>query len=198
MQNNSLDREPGNYPGVTPPYSGLAQLPSFAKEIVAGALQAVEIRRQKTLLSEEGAVNEAVAPGEKAHIQKDEVSIARLDEARDLVISFRAAFSGLLVSFVDSAPSEIAVATFKNMNAIATWDMLRATDSTIYITVTSVQVDNMVPNAPFPVAICPFDQPRNDGNDAAGTPNDSPPLLVIGLSFAPRHKSGIVVRNAFF
>jgi hypothetical protein len=36
---------------------------------------------------------------------------------------------------------------------------------------------------------------ENTGDDAAGgTVADAPPLLVVGLSFAPKHKSGIVVR----
>jgi hypothetical protein len=112
---------------------------------------------------------------------------------RNLVVSFRAAFSGLTISLVDAAPSEIAVASFVNINALATWDTLRASDSTIYITVTSLQVDNMVPNSPFPVAVCPFDVPHHGRNDETAISEADSPLLVVGLSFAPKHKSGILV-----
>lgn len=194
MKNSSLEQDPENLIEKRPPYGGTTQSPSFIKAIIAGAIDAAELRSQKMLLFEDDAVSEAFAPRERIGITKVNEEVVGLDNSKELVVSFRAAFSAFIVSLVDSAPSEIAVATFKNMNAIATWGMQRATDSTIYITVTSVQVDNMVPNAPFPVAVCPFDQPRNIGTEADGTPEDSAPLLVIGLSFAPRHKSGIVVR----
>lgn len=194
MQNSSLESEPWASIGATPSHGASPELPSFTKTIIEAAVEAAEILRTKTLPSEDDALKLAIAPGEKIDAPNETGPIAQAEKARDLVISFRAAISGLMVSFVDSAPSEIAVATFKNMNAIATWDTQRATDSTIYITVTSVQVDNMVPNAPFPVAICSFDQPRNAGTDTTAT-SDSPPMLVIGLSLAPRHKSGIVVSD---
>jgi hypothetical protein len=195
MENSLLDTNTWTATEATPQQGASPELPAFTKAIIYGAVEAAEMRKKKTLLSEDDTIKLAVVRQEKTDVGTDVEPIAQIESSRNLLISLRAAFSGLMVSFVDSAPSEIAVATFKNMNAIATWDMLRATYSTVYITVTSVQVDNMVPNARFPVAVCPFDQPRNSGNDAIGTPVESPPLLVIGLSFAPRHKSGIVVRN---
>jgi hypothetical protein len=60
--------------------------------------------------------------------------------------------------------------------------------------VKSVQIDNMVPNAPFAVAVCPSDPPRNASKNSE--PPDVPPLLVVGLSFAPKHKSQILVRRS--
>lgn len=188
MEKSSPDVEFRASNGATPWHGGL---PLFTKAIIEGADDAVEMRKKRKIPAEDDAIREALAPRKRIESLTPAAPIALLEDARSLAISFRAAFSSLLVSFVDSAPSEIAVATLKNMNAIATWDTHGATDSTVYITVTSVQVDNMVPNSPFPVAICPFDQPRND---ATGALEDTPPLLVMGLSFAPRHKSGIVVR----
>lgn len=58
----------------------------------------------------------------------------------------------------------------------------------------------MIPNAPFPVAVSPYDSspresPRNltSSSDQNGSDDGTPPLLVVGISFAPRHTSGIVV-----
>jgi len=180
------------------PTGGLGQLRStFWKPITDGAAKAVDLHSKMELPSEDEVVKDISATGQMGKRTESPLTKESSETSKDLIISFRAAFSGLVVSLVDSAPSEIAVATFKNMNAIATWDMLRNTDSTIYITVTGIQIDNMVPNAPFPVAVCPFDlqrgTPNNDGTETEAGVKATPPLLVVGLSFAPRHKSGIVV-----
>jgi hypothetical protein len=102
------------------------------------------------------------------------------------VLSFRLALSGFVISLIDSAPSEIAVVVMKNVNALATWSVPRVTDATMYLTVENLQIDNMVPNAPYPVALCADESILEDKDSIV-------PLLVIGVSFAPRHKSGIVV-----
>lgn len=200
MEKDFSEREQGNIYSSSSPTGGLGRLrSSFYKAILDGATNAAERQKKKELKAEEEVVR-AIFAKEDLHEQiHPSVSTEQsLKKSKDLVISFRAAFSGLVISLIDSAPSEIAVATFKNVNAIATWDMLRNTDSTIYVTVTGFQVDNMVPNAPFPVAVCPFELQRgSSSNEGAGTTAGGravPPLLVIGLSFAPRHKSGIVVR----
>lgn len=122
------------------------------------------------------------------------------DQIRDLQISLRVSLRGLVVSLVDSAPSEIAVLTFKNVNAIASWNTYRTTNAAVIITITDMQVDNMISNAPFPVAVSPIRE-LNGGESSRKTmsaENETavPPVLVIGLSFAPRHKTGIVVSFA--
>jgi hypothetical protein len=59
----------------------------------------------------------------------------------------------------------------------------------------------MIPNAPFPVAVCPFDSlPKGALVDSplgqnTGAEGGTPPMLVVGVSFAPRHSSGVVVRD---
>ena len=172
-------------------------LPFAFKAIVQGAGVAAEMRKLHSLPSESEiklALQRAEGSIDELNYENSTESISQSSTLRNLIISFRAAFSGLTVSFVDSAPSEIAVATFSNINALATWDTLRASDSTIYVTVTSLQVDNMVPNSPFPVAVCPFDVPHHGGRNEDTTISDADsPLLVVGLSFAPKHKSGILV-----
>ncbi|KAL7566351.1 hypothetical protein ACA910_013669 [Epithemia clementina (nom. ined.)] len=116
------------------------------------------------------------------------------DDDRGVVISLRISFSGFIFSLVDSSPNEIAVVTLKNLNALASWNTKRTFDSTVYLTVAHFQVDNMLPNSPYPVAIGPEEQigegqEETDGGNSTG----SAPLLVVGLSFGPRHKSGIAI-----
>jgi hypothetical protein len=172
-------------------------LPLVFKATVQGAGIAAEMRKSQMLTSE-SEINFEIQKTENGMTEyKNEnsssESMSQVTETRNLIVSFRAAFSGLTLSLVDSAPSEIAVATFNNINALATWDTLRASDSTIFITVASLQVDNMVPNSPFPVAVCPFDFPHHGRNDETSTSEADSPLLVVGLSFAPKHKSRILV-----
>lgn len=170
-------------------------LPFAFKAIVHGAGVAAEMRKTHTLPSESEiklALQQAESGSNKLNYGNSSDNAIQ-SASRNLIVSFRAAFSGLTVSLIDAAPSEIAVATFKNINALATWDTLRVSDSTIYVTVTSLQVDNMVPNSPFPVAVCPFDQPNHGRSDDNSIPDTDSPLLVVGISFAPRHKSGILV-----
>jgi SHR-binding domain of vacuolar-sorting associated protein 13 len=173
-------------------------IPFVLKAIVQGAGTAAELQKLQALPSESEItqIHQEIESGKAEEIHR-EYSESDASNAlnRNLIVSFRAALSGLTVSLVDAAPSEIAVATFKNINALATWDTLRATNSTIFITVTSLQVDNMVPNSPFPVAVSPFDQPSNTTGDENTLSKNDSPLLVVGLSFAPKHKSGILVSD---
>jgi hypothetical protein len=172
-------------------------LSSALQDVVRGAVKAADMRRLKLLPSEESAIQLLLSSQDDGSSVIEPHRTGTPSELpRNLIVSFRASIGGLMVSLVDSAPSEIALATLKNLNAIATWDFLRVTDSTIYITIESVQVDNMVPNSPFPVAVAPLDQCRVNRFDSDNTSEDDvPPLLVIGLSFAPKHKSGILVRS---
>jgi len=113
---------------------------------------------------------------------------------QDLIISLRMAFGGFSLSLVDAAPTEIAVITFKNVNAIASWNTKRKTDSTVFFTMSHLQVDNMVPNAPYPVAVCPTDHLRvSEREGGVGHEESASPLLVVGISLAPHHRSGVEV-----
>jgi hypothetical protein len=107
---------------------------------------------------------------------------------RNLSVSFRASFCCLRASFIDSSPAELMVLTMENLNAVATWDSLGPSSSTAYMTLADLQVDNMVPNAPFPVAIS-----RLHSQSSRDHEGQKSPLLVIGVSIAPSHSSGIVV-----
>ena len=123
----------------------------------------------------------------------------------DTMFSFRASFCGFSCSLIDKSPSEIALITLKDVNVTANWDKKRTTDGRALISVGWLQVDNYVPSAPFPVAVCPDkvkiekvkteDESRrsHDSSDRDGKPS---PLLIVGLTFAPKHKSGILVSTA--
>lgn len=107
----------------------------------------------------------------------------------DKIFSFRMEFSGFVFSLVDSSPSEIAVASLRNINALARWNNLRSTDATLLLSIGWLQVDNHIPSAPFKVAVRP-DMSKHQ-EDSGGP--DSAPLLVIAVAFAPKHKSRIIV-----
>jgi hypothetical protein len=176
--------------------------PILTKEVSAAAATTVDLLANSSLPTEEEVVNKAFgeaysAPEPKEFESLTEEPSERIQSGKDTIISLRASFSGFVVSLVDSAPSEIAVLALRNVNALATWNTKRTTDATVYITITDIQVDNMVPNAPFPVALTRDEEFRENADDDAtgGSVADAPPLLVIGLSFAPKHKSGIVVRQ---
>ena len=178
------------------------QLGSYSKEIIEGAGKTLELREKASFPGEDEAVTRALyeslltksALTSTPEVPKETAAVSSDDEKeRDLIISFRLAFSGFLVSLVDCGPSEIALVTLKNINALATWNLLRTTDSTIYITVADLQVDNMLPNAPYPIAVSPDESREPTDSDTSVSDGGAPPLLVVGLSFAPKHKSGIVV-----
>jgi hypothetical protein len=122
-------------------------------------------------------------------------SVTAMESNLDRVFSFRASFTGFTCSLIDSVPSEIAVATLKNVNALARWNSNRTTDGSVVVSIGWLQVDNHVPNAPFPVAVSPD---RERGSDESAEEGDEAetkesPLLLVGLTFAPQHKSGILV-----
>ncbi len=95
-----------------------------------------------------------------------------------------------MISFIDSVPSEIAVASIKKLDFMAKWDLSRKKDATAAVSIGWLQIDNQCPNAPFPVALSPAvtEEETNDDN----TQNENP-FIGIGVVFAPRHKSNIMV-----
>jgi hypothetical protein len=109
---------------------------------------------------------------------------------RDILVSIRVVLRHLIVSLVDSAPSEIAVISFRNVNGLASWNMQRTNDANIFLTINDLQIDNMVPSAPFPVAVGRATEIEHSEREAdpAGVP-----MVVVGLSIAPRHSTGIMV-----
>ena len=115
--------------------------------------------------------------------------------ASDQIFSFEASFKGFVISLVDSEPSEIAVATLRSVEAVATWNALRTNDAIVAINVGWLQLDNHCPGAPYPVAICPDSRSKERSSDGSDTEKDDRPFLSIRLAFAPKHSSGIAVSS---
>jgi hypothetical protein len=188
-------------------FGGEYKLPktsSVSQTVIKAAQETALLRLKHGLPTEEelcskGYVDERAVNEQEVEGEGEE---ACSQNEKDLQISLRVALQGFFISLVDSAPSEIAVLTLKNVNAIATWNVKRTADATVFITVTDLQVDNMIPNAPFPVAISPNRKGTSTLADEAErgaktSETDMAPVLVVGLSFAPRHKTGTVVRLIF-
>jgi hypothetical protein len=175
---------------------------SFSDEIVNAAKKAFLIlgKDRLSVPFQEAAIKGAMMVASLSKAPLGEAQRALLEQEpyksspQDLIISVRIAFGGFTFSLVDSAPAEIAVITLKNVNAIASWNTRRTTDSTIYVTVSHLQIDNMVPNAPYAVAFCPADRLlSSEKDDGVSQEEVSAPLLVVGVSVAPRHRSGVEV-----
>jgi hypothetical protein len=186
----------------------------FTPDIFAAGMATIE-RMKAENLSTEGDAKRLAFFGDLDDRSKLQDTPALLPDAdsteTDQIFSFRAAFSGFIFSVVDTAPSEIAVILLKNVNALARWNAMRTTDASVIASVGWLQVDNHIPNAPFPVAMRPDDSVRDsikEDDDIFSVQSDlfsvqsemsetdgggSSPLVVVGLSFAPSHKSGIVV-----
>lgn len=170
---------------------GPDQTELFREEIISAAEQTIQDRSKNALPTEkEASTRRFYADHLSEHVEPESEGTDAANPGRDLQISLRVAIRGIVISLVDSAPAEIAVLTLKNVNAIASWNVHRTTDATVFITVTSIQVDNMIPNSPFPVAICVDEKEFDFDSSSKG---ETPPVVVLGLSFAPKHNTGIVV-----
>lgn len=107
----------------------------------------------------------------------------------DFNFSVRVSFTGILISFIDRAPSEIAVLSLKKIEAMSQWNRLRSKDVSAALSVEWIQFDNHCPNAPFPVAFCPAISHDSD-EDEENELHD--PFFSIGVIIAPKHKSKIM------
>lgn len=166
----------------------------YGSTIAESVIKAIRIARAAKLPSEIDAKRKAMMPtfmGGSGDVVED--------AALDTIFSFRAEFSGFVFSLVDSAPSEIAVASLRNFNILARWNALRSTDASMICSVGWLQVDNHVPSAPFKVAVRPDVSSKQTSSDQGLSDSvaevDKSPLLVVALAFAPKHKSDILVRN---
>lgn len=166
----------------------------YCGDIAKAAVRAIRISQAERLPTELDAKRKALLPnmGRDAAVPDEE------NAALDTIFSFRAEFTGFIFSLVDSAPSEIAVASLRNFNILARWNALRSTDASMIFSIGWLQVDNHVPSAPFKVAVRPNTSARQvlpeDRGANGGMPGvDKSPLLVIALAFAPKHKSEILV-----
>eukprot|EP00536_Pseudo-nitzschia_multiseries_P004057 jgi/Psemu1/323294/estExt_fgenesh1_pg.C_650034 len=159
----------------------------YTTEIVNGLNEATRMALAGKIPSEIDAKRQALFADLESNIDVD--GDQNDGGASDKIFSFRVEFSGFIFSLVDSAPSEIAVASLRNMNALARWNNLRSTDATLLLSIGWLQIDNHVPSAPFKVAVRP-DTSRQQEEEGG---SNSSPLLVVAVAFAPEHKSKILV-----
>ena len=149
--------------------------------------------------TEEQATRLALHASIEKHVVEthaSETNVSANTPKDDMIYSIRAEFNGFLLSMVDSAPSEIAVATLRSFNALARWNAQRTNEASLILSIGWLQVDNHVPNAPFKVAIRPdasgHRHPDNEVDSDSDGEVDSSPLLMVAVAFAPKHKSGIL------
>ena len=165
---------------------GLVQEFSDGQEILRqistkAALEAIELENCGKLLKEDDVRREAF-------LSQRELELDSVDLEKDIVFSFTGHFTGFLFSLVDAAPAEVAVITIRGVEAAAKWNMKRSGDATALVSVAWIQVDNHVPNAPYPVAVCPDPSDRGEFPGKQGRT----PLLMMTFKFAPKHQSGIL------
>lgn len=163
-------------------------------EIIKGAQEASERRAKSQFLAEEQVKRKLIF--RDVDDQNASSAAGTFTGQEDRIFSFRAAFSGFTLSFIDSIPSEIALASLKNVNALARWNALRSSDASLIVSVGWLQVDNHIPSAPFPVAVRPDTSTAlvsTEENSEIISESQVEPLLMGAFSFAPKHKSGIVV-----
>ena len=178
-------------------------LSSFSAELIDAATMTIQALNDDELPTELDAKRKAllVEVEESATDTKDP-STGPDEFEMDTIFSFRAEFGGFLCSLVDSGPSEIAVASLRNVNALARWTKSRTKDASVLLSIGWLQIDNHIPSAPFKVAVRPdmrafrFNDGKKDvalESDSDKEDDNTSPLLVLALAFAPKHNSGIVV-----
>ncbi|CAB9511549.1 Putative vacuolar protein sorting-associated protein [Seminavis robusta] len=194
---DSVLYEPPTEPSPSGPYShAIGQSASVAESLLlAGKLPNESDAKRQALFggqrSKDGLVS-STSPGAKG--EELESTIARADTR----YSIRVSFGGFLISLIDSSPSEICTISINHINAMAKWNNQRTSDASFLMSIGWLQVDNQIPSAPFPVALCPATDTSHDGekrdkqkSEESKAPNGTP-LLFVGIEFAPKHSSGIV------
>lgn len=171
----------------------------YIDEIEKAATTAIRLYASREVPEERDAKQMALFADmeRQATTTKLHVSPANDITQMDQVFSVRAEFNGFLISLVDSAPSEIAVASLRNFNALARWNDLRTNEASLIISIGWLQVDNHLPSAPFKVAVRPDSSYKTESNENRSTHEDekdehASPLLMVAIALAPQHKSGIV------
>lgn len=170
--------------------------------LVKSASQTKAMLVAEKLVTEGEARKNALFGETKVEVERYFALAATINQDRQ--ISLRVSFSGFLISLVDSSPSEICVIAANTVDVLAKWNQLRTSDASLLFSVGMFQVDNHIPSAPFPVAISPDGNQIEDKNSRTPDSNEratpgasiktgaAPPLLFVGIEFAPKHTSGIV------
>lgn len=124
------------------------------------------------------------------YLESNKNSSNETDGLTNCLYSVTASFTGFVVSFIDTVPSEIAVVSIRKLAFMAQWDHNRVSEATAAISIGWLQIDNQCPNAPFPVALSPSSPEEETIGDFS---QDEKPFFSVGVVVAPRHKSNIMV-----
>ena len=116
----------------------------------------------------------------------------------DQFFTLRASFHGFIISFVDSVPSEIVVASFRRVDTLVKWNSLRTNEASAVVSIGWLQVDNHCPSAPYPVAVRPTLPSNKSLSPKDDEENTESPSITVGITFAPKHNSGILVSDNSF
>ena len=112
----------------------------YTEQIAMGIHSALEDAIMGNIATEIDAKREALFVDLNADVDDNLNHIN--DGSLDKVFSLRLEFSGFIFSLVDSAPSEIALASLRNVNALARWNNLRSTEATVLLSIGWLQIDN--------------------------------------------------------
>jgi hypothetical protein len=120
----------------------------YSQVISDAALESSHLALNGHLPTEDEAAEQAIFDITRTYntaaYSKSHVATRTIAPTRDFIVSFRAAFQGIIISAIDNAPSEICVVSARNLNVLASWNTQRTTTSTIYFTVTSIQGESSV------------------------------------------------------
>ena len=199
----------------TAPFS--SPLPQeVGKEILESAVESISLLKSGCLPSEENArrhslygrgifgADENESESHNSRLVTDLVrkhfrpnSFGEADTMHDCdqFFTLRASFRGFIISFVDSVPSEIAVASFRRMDTLVKWNSLRTNDASAVVSIGWLQVDNHCPSCAYPVAVRPTQPTNKSSSPKNDDGNAESPSITVAITFAPKHNSGILVSN---
>ncbi|KAL7555190.1 hypothetical protein ACHAWF_018839 [Thalassiosira exigua] len=111
--------------------------------------------------------------------------------------SFELSCSGVIISIIDSSPTELAALSLHDVRVGASWNSLGNGYARSRMSVGWLQLDNHCPNSVYPVAIRPILrtdaswEDKGDGNSDKKPFTVDQPFAQAKIDFAPRHRSGI-------
>ena len=155
--------------------------------LLSAANEASSLMREKKIPNLNDSSNVFSSPGIFGPIQHR----TDTNDSINCLYTITAFFSGFVISFIDSVPSEIAVVSARNLDLMAQWDNDRTSNATAAVSIGWLQIDNQCPSASFPVALAPLLLQEEFEEEC----RDDKPFLSVGIVFAPRHKSNILVRS---
>jgi hypothetical protein len=155
-----------------------------------------EAAKEVSLLLRQGKIPKSTDQDFFWDIERSELSQELNDvqtSTTNCFYSVSAFFSGFVISFIDSVPSEVAVLSIRKLDVLAQGDRNRTSEATAAVSIDWLQIDNHCPNAPFPVVLSPESHISHEEETLDDNINVENPFIGIGVVIAPSHKSNIMV-----